>query len=910
MAGDREDNEPTRRIDDAAAPPGGADPGAWPQVPHYRLLEAVGSGGMGTVFRAEQLAPVRREVALKVLAVAGSDVRRLAWFELESRLLARMQHPAIAQVHDAGTTADGRPYFAMEFIRGLPVTRYADEAGLGLEQRIRLFIHVCEGVQHAHQKGVIHRDLKPANILVAEVDGRPLPKVIDFGIATGSARSAEEEAADRAGTPAYMSPEQAGELQAEVDTRSDVYSLGIILFELLVGQRPTDATSDTGRALRTASTTLQPPSAQVAGMAREAVGELARQRRTSVGRLRRSLSSELDWIVLRAIARERDQRYASVAELIDDLRRVLAHRPVSAVPATRRYLVGRFIRRNRVAVAAASTMAAVLLAGFAVSLYGLQQAREQRALAQTRSSELEQVVAFQRAMLSDLDIQRMGAGLQARQDALLEAAGADPALRRDLAQRMLGGEGVAVSGALIDEYVLVPAHQGILRDLDTQPRVAAELLEALALYRRGIGREGGAIEVLEQALERLPADGDPGHRVRLLGAMGDSLRASGRLDEAEVAMARAGEILAGWPDAGLRDRVRLELARATLLGDQGRLTEAHDIQQRLLAQVPGPLEGERYAGETLGKIQNNLAISLMRLGRPQEAVELLLPVVRAQAEGLPEDHPDRLSTVGSLGVAHAMSGRFQEALELQQRTARIQRERLGPEHPGTLAEFNNVGAMMVELRRFDEAGEVLEEVHAARRRVLGEDHPQTLRTAINLGSLLSQSGDHARARELLSHVLERRRVLLGPAHPDTLSALSQAAAAAERAGDLDDARQLAREAVERRLEVLPEGHRDRVGATVVLARLEWAAGDPLEVLALTERAYADARALPPTYQPLAELALLRRQALLARGRDRDAEVLYDREVRPWLEGDWEEGSAESRFATHLRGLLEADVAAD
>nr|MBP6626491.1 serine/threonine protein kinase [Arenimonas sp.] len=236
-------------------------PGA--RLGHYRIESLLGRGGMGEVYRAEQLEPVRRTVALKLLHARRLDARHLAYFEIERQLLAQMKHPAIAQVYDAGATPDGFPYFAMEFIEGEPLTRFCEQHRLPLRERLELFIRVCEGVQHAHQKGVIHRDLKPGNILVSVVDCRPLPKIIDFGIATAATRSlAASEAQDgleRAGTPDYMSPEQAGlEAGIEVDTRSDVYSLGVLLFELLAGRRP-GAGLDTSAAPPTPPTSPRPP---------------------------------------------------------------------------------------------------------------------------------------------------------------------------------------------------------------------------------------------------------------------------------------------------------------------------------------------------------------------------------------------------------------------------------------------------------------------------------------------------------------------------------------------------------------------------------------------------------------------------------------------------------------------------
>ena len=267
----------------------------------YRIEALLGQGGMGEVYRAEQLEPVRRTVALKLLRAHRLDARHMAYFEVERQVLAQMRHPAIAQIYDAGATADGHPFFAMEFIDGAPVTHWCEAHALPLAQRIELFILACEGVQHAHQKGVIHRDLKPGNLLVDEVDGRPHPKIIDFGIATVSSLG---EARDVAGTPEYMSPEQAAGDQSVVDTRSDVYSLGVVLHELLTGRRPAAA----GETVTAHSHTLRRPSQQLDTLPPGDADRLAREQGKPLPAMRRLLRDELDWVVLKAMRHDRNDR--------------------------------------------------------------------------------------------------------------------------------------------------------------------------------------------------------------------------------------------------------------------------------------------------------------------------------------------------------------------------------------------------------------------------------------------------------------------------------------------------------------------------------------------------------------------------------------------------------------------------
>ena len=452
-------------------------PGA--RLGRYRIESLLGRGGMGEVYRAEQLEPVRRTVALKLLRAQKLDARHLAYFEVERQLLAQMRHPAIAQVYDADTTADGHPFFAMEFIAGSPITAYCDEHAMSLDARIALFIRVCEGVQHAHQKGVIHRDLKPGNLLVDEVDGRALPKIIDFGIATASSLT---EGREIAGTPDYMSPEQAGGDQALVDTRSDVYALGVVLSELLTGRRPLAA----GETVSDHDRTLRLPSAQLSTLSPSEAARLAKAHGEPLARMRRALRGELDWVVAKAMRHDRNERYASAAAMADDLQRFLDGRPLQAVPASRGYAMRKFAQRHRTGIVAASLIVLALVGGLALSVYGLLQARAQSTIAEQRSVQLEKVAAFQQSMLQEIDIEAMGIGLA---DGLRgQLASADPedaqALDRGLAQASTAD----VARGLIDHQILANAERAIDRDFAREPALAADLRESVARVRSVVPR--------------------------------------------------------------------------------------------------------------------------------------------------------------------------------------------------------------------------------------------------------------------------------------------------------------------------------------------------------------------------------------------------------------------------------------
>ena len=384
---------------------------------NYHILRVLGEGGMGTVYLAEQTVPIHRMVALKVVKLGMDTSNVLSRFAYERQSVALMDHPHIARVYDAGATEKGRPFFVMEYVDGIPITNYCDRHRLNTRERLRLFLPVCEAVQHAHQKGVIHRDIKPSNVLVTEVDGHAIAKVIDFGIAkaidqAGAGATMLTEMGQFVGTPEYMSPEQADLMTGAVDATSDVYSLGVVLYELLVGAVPFDAATlrkagmaELLRIIREDEAPAMP--AKLTGLGDTAT-EIAERRRTVLATLRRELSGDLNWIVMRAVEKARTRRYQAVADLAADILRHLEDRPVLASPPSQLYRVRKFVRRNTVAVVAGAVAAAALVAGFGVAVWQAGVARHERTVAveQRAHAEASGAEAMARGHEAEIEKQR------------------------------------------------------------------------------------------------------------------------------------------------------------------------------------------------------------------------------------------------------------------------------------------------------------------------------------------------------------------------------------------------------------------------------------------------------------------------------------------------------------------------
>ncbi|MFW6339987.1 MAG: protein kinase domain-containing protein [Wenzhouxiangella sp.] len=748
------------------------------QLDRYQLQRELGRGGMGLVFLARQTEPVEREVALKLVRRRVLNRSTLARFEVERQALARMQHPAIAQVYDAGTTDEGYPYFAMEYVDGIPLDAFCREHRLSLPERLDLFGRICQGVQHAHQKGIVHRDLKPANILVTRIDGLAMPKIIDFGIATtagaGEARSARR--AETIGTPEYMSPEQFRDPHAAIDTRSDVYSLGVILHELLVEEPPvahargarTGQTEDRLRALDQA--TLQPSARLTQATARA----IAEQRRTTPARLRRALRPDLDAVVLKALADQPEQRYASAGDLAADVLRARRHEPVTALPATWHYRASRFIRRNALALGSASAVLLALLAGLTAATLGMFEAQRQFRIAEQRQQDLEQVAGFQQAMLEGLDPQQMGAGIVAEIDRQLRTglarSGTDTAPANLVAEQMDAHVNATdLARQTIERFVLERALASVEREFADQARLQADLYTAiLAVY--GAIDLPGPMPGLAQRIVALTGAEYGRDAVQTIEArlrLGDALYRANRLDEARNELEAARAVLD--PDRPEHREALIDAGNTlgTVLVDSGELDTAMAVM-RLTAEQAGQWFGPDHP-ITIGTVSTTGFVHA-RARNFEQGLVYFQQALEAMRETLEPDDPQLGRALLNVASSLGQLGRLEEALAMDRQIVEFFSTTEGRRSRNAIRAMNNMANNLSGLGRTEQARALLVEASELATEALGQDHPITLRTRLNLGSLLARMDQRAEAQAILETVVATRLDLLGPDHPETLGA--------------------------------------------------------------------------------------------------------------------------------------------
>jgi non-specific serine/threonine protein kinase/serine/threonine-protein kinase len=708
------------------------------RVGPYRILGVLGRGGMGVVYLADQEQPVRRQVALKLIKV-GMDTRQVvARFESERQTLAMMNHPNIAHVYDAGATEQGRPYFVMEYVEGEPITRYCDRERLSTRQRLELFTDVCEGLQHAHQKGIIHRDIKASNVLITEKDGHPIPKIIDFGIAKAtdhhqSEATAFTELGRIVGTPEYMSPEQTEWDRQDIDTRTDVYSLGVLLYELLVGRLPFDASEEGGgglEGLRQRIREVDPPrpSARISGLG--ATSEtVARVRSTDPAILVRQLRGDLDWIIMKALAKDREHRYATASELAADIDRYIADEPVIARPPGTAYRVRKFVRRHRVGVVAATVVVLALIAGIAGATVGMVRARRAEALAREEAaranreanaaSELADflVEVFE---IPDPDRSR-GETITAREilDAGAQRIREEFDGQPHLQGRLMGVMGKVYLGlGLYDEArPLLEGSLDLKREvLGNEHLAVVDALNEIANLAVKNQEYAAAVPYYEAALEITETLPDPGHAVldRVLKNLGDVHAKLGNFDRARGYHERAIEIRKEWFGAE-----SIEVGRSLSgLGDTLVRSGDPDSAIPLLEESLAIREKNRKSANdpTLGYGRYFLGNALLEADRPEEAIPHLEEALRIWEVALGPGHEQVGTCALRLGEAFEAATDTARADRLYRRALSIDEAAFGADHPLVAETLEDYAGFLRRSDRDAEAAELEARAAAIRAR--------------------------------------------------------------------------------------------------------------------------------------------------------------------------------------------------
>ncbi len=811
------------------------------RIGQYHIKRVIASGGMGTVYQAIQEQP-RRTVAVKLMRTGIASPSALRRFEYESQLLARLRHPGIAQVYQAGTHRDGGvtvPYFAMEYIpNAKPINQYVKEKNLGTRERLALVIQVCDAVHHGHQKGIIHRDLKPGNILV---DSAGQVKVIDFGVARSTdsdmaLTTLQTHVGQLIGTLQYMSPEQCEADPHDIDTRSDVYALGVVLYELLTGQLPYD-------------------------LSRAAVYEATRvireQQPTNPSTINRALRGDVETIALKALEKDRERRYQSASALTADIRCYLNNETISARPPSVAYQLRMFARRNKGLISAVATVFVVLVAGVIVStsLYlradferqraeqeakravlaeqeqsrareeaesereraegERQRADQARGEAEQRSQELEQVAEFQASQLSEIDTELMGVRLRTdilnRRREALAGRGADPADieagLQALESSLAGVNFTNVALETLDENIFERALTAIEKDLADQPLVKVRLLQTVANTLRDVGLLDQATAPQEEALRlrREHLGDDHPDTFASMNDFGKLFLAQGLVSKAEPY----------WKQA-------LERRRRVLGDDHPDTLESINNMAILSTDKGQDVEAERYGREalegrrrvlgdddpeTLESFQN-MGYWLKNQGKLSEAEPYFREALQGFRRVLGNGHPDTLTSVGCMGSLLEQQGRRDEAERYYREGLEGYRRVLGDYHPHTLIAMSNLASLLYDNGDLVEAEGYWREALEGRRRVLGDDHPATLRLMNNMAYVLKSQGKLSDAEPYFREVLERSRRLLGDDHADTRRRIYNMGKLLQQQGKPDAAEPYYREVLERCRRLLGDDHED------------------------------------------------------------------------------------------------------
>ena len=738
----------------------------------YRVLRELGEGGCGVAYLAEQTAPVKRQVALKIIKPGMDTKAVIVRFEAERQVLALLDHPNIAKVFDAGTTSEGRPYFVMELVRGVRITEYCAQSRMTVSQRLSLFIQVCQAIQHAHQKGIIHRDIKPSNVLVTMHDGLPLAKVIDFGIAKATQgrlvdQTLHTEIDQIMGTPAYISPEQTQSSQTGVDTRSDVYSLGVLLYELLTTHTPFDAheLAETGlEGLRKRICTEEPlrPSRRLASFDHASLSQIAIGSGTTATRLVRQVSDDLDWVVMQCLEKEPSRRYQTVNELIADLDRYLRHDLVLARPPSFVYTIRKFAHRNRIAFA--SALVAIAFVVFIVAFSIAMTIQAQRIATERDRSERErqQAEKVSNVILNVFSI-------------------ADPF--QSLDSNFSGA-------ALLDQ-----AANSIERELRDQPVVRARMRQAIGRAYTRRGEFKSSVQHLRDAVQVLSRTvGADDETLTALVDLSYALRNSGDLKGAHEQLARA-EDLATRSDLKqstgyarlLMNRGRIQVIEARIPEAQANFNRSLELYRRLVgtqsaeaAEVLGDLSetfmwidnhtaAERTARQAITifeatvpsihpdrvRTESVLAEALYLLNRQDEAATILLDALRKNTQLFGPTSAQVADILDRLAIVRFAQGQFVESESVAREALTIGRIAYGPQHLMTGNIATTLGRTLVRLQKYTEAETILREALDIFAVAVPSDHQYVASTEYFLGEVLLATDRFSEAEAVLADSMQR-----------------------------------------------------------------------------------------------------------------------------------------------------------